>query len=214
MNGVVYNQAYYINGFKFEIQLVENARVTQNSGVVTVGDEGKVFYGVLTDIMEVKYMSSPPKILFKCIWRDIGGRGMKIDDYKFTSMNTTGTGYEDEPFIFPSQVQQVYYNKNPRNEDWSVVCRWKPRNTYEIPNEVPIENEIPPMEESEDDVILRNIEPSILEEGVQNLDRDVQWVRQELGDGVQVDEEDINKIQKLKKRKKSKRRRTKKVLNF
>ena len=78
MNGVVYYQAYYINGFKFEIQSVGNARVTQNSRVVTVGDQGKVFYGVLTNIMEVKYMSSPPKILFKCICRDMGGRGMKI----------------------------------------------------------------------------------------------------------------------------------------
>ena len=78
--------------------------------------------------------------LFKCKWYDMTpNKGLVIDEFNFTSVNTTRQSYEDEPFILPTQVQQVYYSKDPSKKDWSVAMRWKPRDTYELPVEVNME---------------------------------------------------------------------------
>ncbi|MQL70137.1 hypothetical protein Taro_002448 [Colocasia esculenta] len=44
-----------MNGYKFEIDSIDSARVTQNSGIVTIGDYGTAFYGVLKNIFELHF---------------------------------------------------------------------------------------------------------------------------------------------------------------
>lgn len=34
---------------------------------------------------------------------------------------------DDEPFVFPSQVQQVFYYENPNHSKWKVVLQKEPR---------------------------------------------------------------------------------------
>lgn len=190
-HNIVSYQGFFINGYKFEINSVDNARVTQNSGIVTVGDYGSTFYGVLKNIIELHFGIMPPIFLFKCIWYDMNeGSGLVVDEFKLITVNTTRFTFEDEPFIFPSQAQQVYYSKDPVREGWSVVCQWKPRDTYEVPI---IETE---EEKNEDETFLRNMEPTISNNTLISNDNEVSWVRRELGIGTQIDEKELTEAHK------------------
>ncbi|CAL5419434.1 unnamed protein product [Camellia sinensis] len=77
-----------INGTRFHTQDRDMNRKTQNSGVVVKGDhkgEAIDFYGVVRDIVELKYLGRNRVFLFKCDWWDVGNEknGMKFDDYKY-----------------------------------------------------------------------------------------------------------------------------------
>ncbi|CAL5420286.1 unnamed protein product [Camellia sinensis] len=101
-----------INGTRFHTQDRDMNRKTQNSGVVVKGDhkgEAIDFYGVVRDIVELKYLGRNRVFLFKCDWWDVGNEknGMKFDDYKYVSVNVTRTWYKDEPFVLACQAIQV-----------------------------------------------------------------------------------------------------------
>ena len=197
INEVVSYPAYFVNGYKFETEAVQNAHITQNSGVATISDDNSLYYGVLKKIIEIKYMFIPSKYLFKCIWYDMKeGRGVQIDEYKLISVIVTRTSFDDEPFIFPTHAQHVYYPKSPVKKDWSVVCRWKPRDTYEVPLASSSQEEITSIEEEEDAILVRNLEPTIPMEGIPNGDSDVLWVREEISSDIEVDVEEIESTMK------------------
>jgi hypothetical protein len=62
--GVTYS-GYIINGFRFHTLSREAARLTQNSGVVNIADDGVNYFGRLSDIVELSY-ANYKVVLFKC----------------------------------------------------------------------------------------------------------------------------------------------------
>ena len=57
---------YVINGLKFRSSNVEANRKTQISGVSVAIENGIMYYGVLTDIIELNYSGNIRHVLFKC----------------------------------------------------------------------------------------------------------------------------------------------------
>ena len=77
------------------------------------------YYGVLTDIVELHYLSGYRVILFKCDWWDVIniGNGIKNDEYGFTCLNFERTICTNEPFVLASQTKQVFYVQNSKEEN-------------------------------------------------------------------------------------------------
>ena len=126
-----------INGHRFHTNDRATRRKSQNSGVVVEAEhKGKMidFYGVVTDILELKYAARCVVLIFKCDWWDIGSkRGINIDEFGFVSVNVSRRWYRDQPFVLATQVQQVFYvNDLKLGKDWRVVQRTQPRNLYNI----------------------------------------------------------------------------------
>jgi len=52
--GVRYS-GYIVNGFRFHTMSREAGRLTQNSGIVNIAEDGVNYYGRLSDIIELSY---------------------------------------------------------------------------------------------------------------------------------------------------------------
>ncbi|KAK5826123.1 hypothetical protein PVK06_021033 [Gossypium arboreum] len=122
---------FIMNGFRFHTKYRERLRRTQNCGVVvnslitsyasardSTPVEGNVeYYGLLTDIIELDYYGKWKVVLFLCEWADANiARGIKNDQFGFTMVNFsrlihTGEHLIDEPYVFSSQVKQVFYSE-------------------------------------------------------------------------------------------------------
>ncbi|WVZ18489.1 hypothetical protein V8G54_005811 [Vigna mungo] len=148
--------AYNINGFKFRTLTRDEGLRTQNSGVFLTSNTACVsstvdrnlrqadlsYYGKLEDIIELNYYGRFKVVLFKCKWVDTTReRGYKKDQWNFNCVNFDrlihiGNREEHEPYIEASQAQMVYYVDDVVNEGWSVAVHLKPRDLYEIGEEV------------------------------------------------------------------------------
>ncbi|XP_035538474.1 uncharacterized protein LOC118343797 [Juglans regia] len=130
--------ACIINGKRFHTKQRELHRRTQNSGVVVTGDEATNnldFYGVINNIVELRYMEWRRVYLFECDWFDVGDRkrGVRVDDHMI-SVNMNRTWYKDEPFVLASQADQCFYIRDLRAKgNWGVVQNYANRNVYNIP---------------------------------------------------------------------------------
>ncbi|XP_062213779.1 uncharacterized protein LOC133914774 [Phragmites australis] len=144
--GVRYN-GFVINGFRFHTRSRESKRLTQNSGVVNISNDGTNYYGRLTDIIELSYKGNYKVVLFKCDWYDVHHRsGIKHDEFGFTLVNFnrlihTGDKIEHDPFVFSSQVSQVFYVEDPKVEGWNVVVTVRPRDLFDMGAEPLVGNE-------------------------------------------------------------------------
>ncbi|WVZ89102.1 hypothetical protein U9M48_035555 [Paspalum notatum var. saurae] len=138
--GVRYS-GYVINGFRFHTMSREAARLTQNSGVVNTADGGINYYGRLSDIIELSY-GDYKVVLFKCDWYDVHHRaGLRKDEFGFTLVNFsrkihTGEKLDHDPFVFSSQVDQVFYIEDPKAKGWNFVVRFKPRDLFDMGTEI------------------------------------------------------------------------------
>ncbi|XP_042950337.1 uncharacterized protein LOC122282453 [Carya illinoinensis] len=127
-----------MNGIRFQTKDRERHRRTQNSGLVVRGEHQSNpvdFYGVLKDIIELRYMGWRKVYLFQCDWWDVGDKrkGIRVGDH-LTSLNTSRTWYKDEPFALACQAQQVFYLKDMSVVgSWYVVHKITNRNVYNIP---------------------------------------------------------------------------------
>ncbi|KAK6773709.1 hypothetical protein RDI58_028947 [Solanum bulbocastanum] len=75
---------YCVNGFKFQTEEVSRNMKTNNSGVYIQGDVDGIgqtieYYGVIQEIIEVRYLGWPKKkiVLFRCEWFDPSHRRTK-----------------------------------------------------------------------------------------------------------------------------------------
>ncbi|XP_062160449.1 uncharacterized protein LOC133867700 [Alnus glutinosa] len=88
------NRDCIVNGVRFHTKKCEQTRITQNSGIVVRGEHGTSnieFYGVLRNILELRYPGPNHVYLFECDWWNTGSRtGMQMDQY-FTTVNTSRT---------------------------------------------------------------------------------------------------------------------------
>ena len=51
--------------------------------------------------------------------------GIKVDG-KITSINVSGTQYENDPFVLPNQAKQVFYlNETTLGKNWQVVQKFQ-----------------------------------------------------------------------------------------
>ena len=131
---------YIVNGFRFHTRDRSKGRKTQNCGVMVWGDDtsDKEYYGVLGDIYELHYPGRNCVFVFKCNWFDVGhlGRGYKVDEYGFTTVNKMRSLKTDEIFVLESQVEQVFYIEDPRDTNWEFVVKAQPRDFYDMPTNV------------------------------------------------------------------------------
>ena len=123
--GVTYN-GYIINGLRFHTLSREAARLTQNSGVVNIADDGVNYFGRLLDIVELSY-ANYKVVLFKCERDEFG-----YSHVNFSRKIHTGDKLDDDPFVFSSQIQQVFYVQNPKAEPWNTVVRVSPRDNFDM----------------------------------------------------------------------------------
>ena len=111
--------------------------MTQNSGVVNLAENGVSY---LSDIFELSYRDYKV-VFFKCDSYDVHHKaGIIRDEFGFTHVNFsrkihTGEKLEDEPFVFSSQVDQVFYIQNPRSENWNTMVKFKPRDIFDMGGE-------------------------------------------------------------------------------
>ena len=94
------------------------------------------FYGVLTDIIELYYSKDVKFLLFKCDWVDNRRGLVEKDNFDFTLVNFNhllyrGNEVSDEPFILATQAQQVFYVKDPVDENWEIVVKMKQREFFD-----------------------------------------------------------------------------------
>ncbi|KAI3895550.1 hypothetical protein MKW92_050315 [Papaver armeniacum] len=114
-------------------------RKTQNSGVCIKGGEGEDddmndYYGVVSEIIEARYLNQLRILFLKCNWRPVANQGgSKRDSYGFTCVNLNRTCYANEPFALAHQAQQVFYMKDIKNRQLEVVIKTRPRCSYNIP---------------------------------------------------------------------------------
>ena len=134
---------YIIGGVRFHTKERESKRKTQNSGVIVTSktsdsEDNIIYYGVIKEMIELNYFEHYKIVLFKCDWFDTKqGMGVKKYALGFTLVNfskliNTGTNLLDEPFVFASQVQQVFYIQDSLQPNWHIVVRTKPRAVYEM----------------------------------------------------------------------------------
>ena len=137
---------FIINGFKFHTKECEKLIKTQNSGVMVEAD-GKSYYGILKDILELDYYGNFKVVLFRCDWVDINTpRGLKKDSNGFILVNFsrlihTGVLLKDDPFIFSSQARQVFYVQDSKDKEWATVIKTKPRDLYDMGKRVEEEDD-------------------------------------------------------------------------
>lgn len=114
-----------VNGVKFLTKERDCRRSTQNSGVCVEGEhKDKIinFYGVLTHIIELRYIKNRRAVLFKCDWFDLErNKSIQIDE-DFTSINISKVWYENDSYVLANQVSQVCYVPDTKSGgDWRVV---------------------------------------------------------------------------------------------
>ncbi|CAO2840769.1 unnamed protein product [Amaranthus hypochondriacus] len=100
------------------------------------GDDSscKEYYGVLRDIFQVHYPGGNHVFVFKCSLFDIEnyGRGYKVDEHRLISVNKNRCLKSDEVYVLESQVEQVFYIEDERNENWQFVIKAQPRDFYNM----------------------------------------------------------------------------------
>ncbi|WMV36782.1 hypothetical protein MTR67_030167 [Solanum verrucosum] len=134
-----HSNGYIVNGYRFHVEDHDQMLRTQNCGVVVVGESDKDsenvdYYGILTDVIELQFISNKRVILFRCNWFDVYDKvkGVKRDEYDFVSVNPSRFLKTNEPFVLVNQASQVFYANDNSNKGWHVVRKTQPRDSYEM----------------------------------------------------------------------------------
>jgi hypothetical protein len=105
MVSVVQYNRYVVNGKLFRTITYDVGRRSQNSGACVSTVDGKMYYGKLTQIIEMEYYNRTKYVLFKCDWADnTRGRGYKLDKHDLTLVNLKNLVHRedkitDEPYV-------------------------------------------------------------------------------------------------------------------
>ncbi|KAL9679938.1 hypothetical protein QQ045_017809 [Rhodiola kirilowii] len=121
-----------VNGVKFVVWDRDRKMKTQNSGVM-VEDGHVTYYGVIRNIVQLRYANGMLVVLFDCIWfnTDPTERGSIKRDYGLISIDTSTSCYEDWPYCLATTARQVFYLDDLKAGDsWKVVNVVAQRGTY------------------------------------------------------------------------------------
>ena len=184
------HKACIVNGFRFRTKSHEAARTTQNSGVLLRASTvifasardnnpctGQVtYYGVLQDILKIRYSNDVQYILFKCDWVD-NERGRMQDEFNFTLVNFNSLMYKennlaDEPFILSTQAEQVWYVADPIDPNWNVAVRMNRRDNFDVYSRFHDADPCPP-QSLDDRPVVRDEDVGWVREGVEPIAVDV-----------------------------------------
>jgi hypothetical protein len=155
MMAKTYN-SYCINGCTYHTQSYGAGKNTQCDGVShtakttsfssakdknpAVGDV--VYYGRITQIVELNYSNEGHVILFKCDWVKTNGV-RELEEFGITEVNFNhvhnAKDKNYEPFILASQAKQVYYVQDPVDVDWHAVITPTTRDFFDME---PISNNV------------------------------------------------------------------------
>ncbi|KAK1415134.1 hypothetical protein QVD17_30906 [Tagetes erecta] len=69
-----YYTACIVNGIRFVVQ----SRDVENSGILSLGEDGTSYYGQIDDIIELNYISGYSVVLFRCKWFKTSGIANEI----------------------------------------------------------------------------------------------------------------------------------------
>ena len=131
----VHSQVYAIckvNDVLFRCEERDSNCTTQNSGVMVHGGDGEPdYYGVLHSVVELVYGGGMRVHLFKCRWFDTRSHSMKTDQYGITSVDSSTSWYENDPFVLATWVKQVFYLDDlDKGHPWKVINMFQHRNIY------------------------------------------------------------------------------------
>lgn len=145
---------YIYNGVKYHTKVHENNRKTQHSGVLVTAmtssyasrrddrprDGNVCYYGILKEVLELEYFGDLRTMLFRCDWAN-KERGVVREDLRFTCVNFShlmhiGSNLLDDPFVFPSQSEQVFYVPDPLNQGWAIAVKGSLRDVYDMNSDV------------------------------------------------------------------------------
>ena len=150
-----HHKAMWCNGHKFRIKMLDDKMKTSNCGITVVFKVTNIssrsdrnleetenrYYGHLEDIIECDF-NSFKIVLFEVKWYRLQmherdpERTVIEHDNGFTMVNTRAFEPGTEPYVLPSQCEQVFYSKVPGKAGWSYVVRYDPRGTIEKYNHV------------------------------------------------------------------------------
>ncbi|KAD1196173.1 hypothetical protein E3N88_43159 [Mikania micrantha] len=147
LNAYFYS-ACIVNGVRFVVNNRDVRRTTQNSGVVTIGEDGTPYYGQLEDIIELNYIDNHSVVLFRCKWFDMSGKRLiKKDNITLIDVSREwyvgNAWYDTKQYILATQAKQVFYLQDPyRNStNWRVVQDVHHRKLWDHPS-MSVVNEI------------------------------------------------------------------------
>ncbi|CAM8932792.1 unnamed protein product [Rhodiola kirilowii] len=121
-----------VNGVKFVVWDRDQNKRTQNSGVM-VEDGDLTYYGIIQNIIELRYANGMPVVIFDCTWfnTDPNDRGSTKRDYGLLSVDISSTWFEDWPYCLATTARQVFYLDDLKaGEPWKVVNVVSHRGTY------------------------------------------------------------------------------------
>ncbi|KAH0644708.1 hypothetical protein KY284_032592 [Solanum tuberosum] len=192
---------YICDGVRYLTESRDVKRKTQNSGIIlkaitqsyaSTKDKNPIlaevsFYGILTDIIELYYSKNLKFVLFKCKWVNNNKGLIDKDDNGFTLVNFNHLLYtrhqlSDEPFIFASQAQQVFYVDHPMEKEWRIVVKLKPRGFYDLGEDTPT------IEHKEGHMELWPEQQ--LDDTTFETEEDIEWVREGVP-GLEIDPETL-----------------------
>ena len=124
-------------------------RTTQNSGVVTFGEDGTPFYGQLEEIIELHYLYNKSIVTVRGKWFNASLRNGRLKTINNMILIDTShewyvgkTWYDDQQYILATQAKQVFYLQDPtKNDNWRVVEEVHHRKLWNHPS-IGVVNEI------------------------------------------------------------------------
>jgi len=141
-----HHKAMWCNGHKFCIKMLDDKMKTSDCGITAVFKVTNIssrsdrnpeetenrYYGHLEDIIECDF-NSFKIVLFEVKWYGLQmhahdpERNVIEHDNGFTMVNTRAFEPGTEPYVLPSQCEQVFYSEVPGKAGWSYVVRYDPR---------------------------------------------------------------------------------------
>lgn len=127
-------EGYYIGGYVFHTEGYGETRATWNSGVNLKGTID--YYGVLKEVIELKYVGGNNVVLFNCVFRDSIRGIKKHPTFDLIDVKDSSRHRGDDTFILASQAQQVYMTPYPyrlaSGQGWWAVWKTKARSVIDI----------------------------------------------------------------------------------
>ncbi|CAM8920421.1 unnamed protein product [Rhodiola kirilowii] len=177
---------YDINGFCFHTIVQDDQTVVQNSGVTLVAETTLVssardqnpiyapinYFGVIEEIWELDYVKFQVPVL-KCKW--VNNSAVRTDEYGMTFVDFQREGSKDEPFIMAEQARQVFYVRDPSDNNHFVVLHGKQQLTSDTSEDL-----------AEECMPVCTIVP--VENDDSEADNEIQ-LREDHGEGIWIDKE-------------------------
>lgn len=200
--GMVRTGKYCIaNGVCYSTNQREVNKKTQNSFITSDGQHYTRrmketayldYYGYIQDIYELCYNDRLVRsvVLFKCYWYDQQNKRAPKNDGYFTSINTEGQWYREEPYVLSTQVSKILLlDDNSNKGPWKIVQKFQPRHMYDVD-----ENERPRTEVAyQDDATDPSAGNNRVEAGIPDDRREEKETDQTLDEGFTVEASIVRK---------------------